>query len=76
MFFVTLFTLSQISHICDEFSNVLSCKGLDPRWLCGFSGFFEGDLCSLHADLTLDNVIILEGGLGGRRVYYHRNKRR
>ena len=36
MFFVTLFTLSQISHICDEFSNVLICKGLDPRWLCGF----------------------------------------
>ena len=68
MFFVTLFTLSQISHICDEFSNVLSSKGLDPRWLCGFQGFFKGDLCSLHADLTLDNVLILAGGLGGRRV--------
>lgn len=68
MFFVTLFTLSQISHICDEFSNVLSSKGLDPRWLCGFQGFFKGDLCSLHAVSALDNVIILEGGLGGRRV--------
>ena len=68
MFFVTLFTLSQFSHICDELCHVLICKGLDPRWLCGFQGFFKGDLCSLHADLTLDNVIILEGGLGGRRV--------
>lgn len=66
MFFVTLFTLSQISHICDEFSNVLICKGLDPRWLCGFQGFFSGDLCSLHAVLHLDNVRLMEGGLGGR----------
>ena len=50
MFFVTLFTLSQIIHICDELCHVLIFKGLDPRWLCGFQGFFKGDLCSLHAD--------------------------